>query len=60
MTKYQGMLCDRLWTNIKFSRIRLIKNMYNNDGTSHVDMNDFPIRIGLHQGSSLSLTFLPW
>ena len=38
--------------------VGLIKNMYNNIvtsvQTSDGDMDDFPIRIGLHQGSALS------
>ena len=38
--------------------ITLIKDMYNNVvtsvRTSDVDTNDFPIKIGLHQGSALS------
>ena len=34
--------------------ITLIKDMYDNVVTSGVDTNDFPIKIGLHQGSALS------
>ena len=41
----------------------LIKDMYNNVvtsvRTSDADMDDFPIRIGLHQGSALALICLP-
>jgi hypothetical protein len=41
--------------------VGLIKNMYNNVvtnvRTSHGDTNDFPIRIRLHQGSTLSPYF---
>ena len=57
MIKYQRMLCGGLWTNIVPTKyVGLIKDMYNNVvtsvRTSDGDTDDFPIRIGLHQGSA--------
>ena len=44
--------------------ITLIKDMYNNVVTSvrrsDVDSDDFPIKIGLHQGSALSPYLFAW
>ena len=53
------MLCGGLLTNIKVPTkyVGLIKDMYNNVvtrvRTSDGDTDDFPIRIGLYQGSAL-------
>ena len=60
MIKYQGILCGGLWTNIKSqqSMSGSLRTMYNNVvtsvRTSDGDTDDFPIMIGLHQGSALS------
>jgi hypothetical protein len=44
--------------NVSTKYITLIKDMYDNVvtsvRTSNIDTNDFPINIGLHQGSTLS------
>ena len=56
MIKYQGMLCGGLWTNIKSQRSTsgLLRTCLTSVQTSDGDTDDFPIRIGLHQGSALS------
>ena len=63
MTKYQGMLCGGLWTNIKSQQSTLdllrtcttIKsnNIVTSVRTSDGDTDAFPIKIGLHQESAL-------
>jgi hypothetical protein len=59
MTKCLGMSCGGLCRSTVSSKcIILIKDMYDNVvtsvRTSNGDTNDFPINIGLHQGSALS------
>ena len=56
MIKYQGMLCGGLWTNIKSQRSTsgLLRTCLTSVQTSDGDTDDFPIRIGLRQGSALS------
>jgi hypothetical protein len=59
MTKYQGVLCGRLWTNIKFHQstldsLRTYNNIVTSVRTNDGNTDDFPIRIGLHQGLALS------
>ena len=60
MIRYRGMSCGGPWRNTKSQQSTLpsSKDMYNNVvtsvRTSDVDTDDFPIKIGLHQGSALS------
>ena len=54
-----GMLCGGLWTSIKSQRstsgsLRTCIDVVTSVRTSDGDMDDFPIRIGLHQGPALS------
>ena len=50
------MLCGGLWTNIKSQRSTsgLLRTCLTSVQTSDGDTDDFPIRIGLHQVSTLS------
>jgi hypothetical protein len=56
--KYQRILCGGLYKH-KVKYVELIKDMYNNVvtnvRTSDEDIDDFLIRIGLHQELALSL-----
>ena len=62
MTKYQEMSCGGPWRSTKSQLstyyITLIKDMYKNAMTfvriCGGDTTDFPINIGLHQGSALN------
>ena len=59
MTKYREMSCGGLWkSTVPTKYITLIKDMYKDVmtfvQTCDGDTTDFPINIGLHQGSALS------